>query len=78
MMCCADLQGDLQLGDVAAKGFRTLWEGTKATRHRLQHMQGRFEGVCADCGGINWYETTPQMKASARKRAEALGIASGR
>ena len=77
MMCCADLRGDLQLGNVATEGFRALWEGMAATRHRMRHMEGRFEGVCGDCGGINWYETTPQMKANARDRAEVLGVASG-
>ncbi len=77
MMCCADLRGELQLGNLATEGFRSLWEGELATRHRLQHMAGRFEGICGECGGINWYETTSKMKASARRRAEALGINSG-
>ena len=76
MMCCADLQGELQLGNVATEGFRALWEGEVATRHRMQHLVGRFEGVCGECGGINWYQITPKMKASARRRAETLGIKS--
>lgn len=74
MMCCADLRGELKLGSVVESGFRALWDGETATRHRLAHMAGRFEGVCAGCGGINWYETTPQMKTATRKRAAALKL----
>jgi len=74
MMCCADLRGELQLGNLASTGFRELWEGEQATRHRMAHLSGQFGGVCQSCGGINWYETTAKMKASARDRAKALGI----
>ena len=74
MMCCADLRGELQLGNLSSTGFREMWNGERATRHRMAHMAGRFEGICGSCGGINWYETTAKMKASARRRAEALQI----
>ncbi len=55
MMCCADLQGALDLGAVDEAGFRALWNGPKARAERRAHLAGRFEGVCASCGGINWY-----------------------
>lgn len=74
MMCCADLRGELSLGSLRERGFLELWHGPKATSERLKHMQGRFEGVCAGCGGINWYATTPAMEAEARARATALGL----
>jgi MoaA/NifB/PqqE/SkfB family radical SAM enzyme len=74
MMCCADLRGELNLGSLAEHGFRDLWNGTKATQRRLAHLSGRFEGVCAGCGGINWYEVTPDMEAAARQRGSALGL----
>jgi len=55
LLCCADLQGELDLGSVWEHGFRALWEGLRARELRRHHLAGRFEGVCAGCGGINWY-----------------------
>jgi len=75
MMCCADLRGELDLGSLAEHGFRELWDGPKATAKRLEHMANRFEGVCAGCGGINWYQTTDEMTARARARGAELGLA---
>ncbi len=74
MMCCADLQGELGLGSLETHGFRELWDGPQATRFRVDHMAGRFNGVCAGCGGINWYETTASMEAAAQARASELGL----
>jgi len=74
LMCCADLGSELQLGSLREHGFRELWEGERATRLRLDHLKGRFEGVCAGCGGINWYTTTPDMVASAEARGVELGL----
>ena len=74
LMCCADLHSELQLGDLRTASFRTLWEGPRATQLRLDHLAGRFEGVCAGCGGINWYDTTPEMVSSARARGRSLGL----
>lgn len=75
LMCCADLHSELILGELGEHGFLELWQGPRATSMRLAHLAGRFEGVCAGCGGINWYETTPEMAASARARAVELGLA---
>ena len=75
MMCCADLRGELSLGSLASNSFETLWQGALATRRRIDHIEGRFEGVCADCGGINWYETTEAMRVAARARADVLAKA---
>lgn len=72
--CCADLQSELRLGSLALASFRTLWEGAGATRLRMEQLTGRFTGVCAGCGGINWYTTTPAMAAAAQSRALALGL----
>jgi hypothetical protein len=77
MMCCADLKGELSLGSLSDRGYRELWEGPAATRARLAHMKGQFEGVCAGCGGINWYDLTPQMSENARQRGYALGLSTG-
>jgi hypothetical protein len=74
LMCCADLRGELDLGSLAEASFRTLWDGEKATRARLAHLAGRFDGVCAGCGGINWYALRSEDAAAARARGAALGI----
>ena len=72
LMCCADLQGELILGKLAEEGFRALWEGPRATRTRMDHLAGRFSGVCAGCGGINWYDLDPDRVQATRARARAL------
>jgi len=74
MMCCADLRGELSLGSLAERGFLELWNGPRATEERLKHLNGRFEGVCGGCGGINWYTTTTDMADQARQQGEALGL----
>ena len=54
-VCCADLHGEMVLGQLGVRGFRELWDGSMARSLRAAHLEGRFEGVCAGCGGINWY-----------------------
>jgi len=77
LMCCADLHSSLDLGSLDRQSFRTLWDGPNATARRMEHLAGRFRGACAACGGINWYETTPAMAATARARAAELGLEVG-
>ncbi len=74
LMCCADLHSELDLGALGGQTFRALWEGPRATRTRLEHLAGRFRGVCAGCGGINWYALEPWMAEGTRARAGALGL----
>lgn len=74
LMCCADLRGELDLGSLDDASFRALWEGPTATARRLAHLDGRFEGVCAGCGGINWYRLAPEHAAATRARGRALGL----
>ena len=63
MMCCVDLSGKLDLGDLKAHSFRALWEGEAAQAMRIAHIRGQFDkvGPCGSCGGINWYETSPEF-----------------
>ncbi len=63
MMCCADLEGELDLGSLADRSFRALWEGSDAVQRRLSHVRGAFDevGPCEACGGINWYQTPPAV-----------------
>ena len=74
LMCCADLGSELALGSLAEADFRTLWEGERATRLRLDHLAGRFRGVCAACGGVNWYPLPPDAAARTRRRARELDM----
>jgi len=74
MMCCADLGGELDLGSLDEAGFRTLWEGPAALKKRVDHIEGRFEGVCADCGGINWYTTTNEVVEDTLRRRDADAV----
>lgn len=74
LMCCADLHSELDLGSLDERSFTELWRGPTATSRRLQHLDGRFEGVCAGCGGINWYAMTDAMAQQARTRAAELGL----
>ncbi len=66
MMCCADLPGELELGDLRVSTFRELWESEEAVRRRLAHVRGAFDevGPCLSCGGINWYKTPPDIVRS--------------
>jgi radical SAM protein with 4Fe4S-binding SPASM domain len=74
MMCCADLGGQLALGSLRDKRFKELWWGRQASATREEHLQGKFNGVCESCGGINWYTLTPEMVAQARKHADEIEI----
>jgi len=59
IVCCSDLRGELQLGSLKNTSFSGLWLGEKAQKIRDQHRKKIFEGVCKSCGGINWYDLTP-------------------
>ncbi len=77
LMCCADLGGELDLGSLDHNSYQSLWEGAKATKRRLDHLAGRFEGVCAGCGGINWYTLSAEQADDARRRGRELGLSPG-
>ena len=74
MLCCADLQGEMSLGNLNKSSFLELWQGSKATKKRLQHLNNDFTGVCADCGGINWYSLPEDAAERVHARAEELGV----
>jgi len=74
LMCCADLHSELDLGDLSEHSFASLWQGRDATRQRLAHLDGRFEGVCKGCGGINWYSLSDARAEQARARGRALKL----
>lgn len=76
LLCCSDLRGELDLGSLAEHGFRELWEGPKAQAVRLAHLDGRFEGVCAGCGGINWYRLGEGVAEATRAGRPFSGAAS--
>lgn len=62
MACCADVDGEIPVGNLREATFEELWEGPLMTRYRLWHIEGRFENIpkCLACGGINFYKMTPE------------------
>lgn len=62
MACCADVDGQIEVGNLKEKSFEELWEGPLMTRYRLWHIEGDFEQMpkCFHCGGINFYKMTPE------------------
>ncbi len=59
-VCCADVRGQIEVGNVAEADFDTLWNGPRMTRYRIWHILGQFDRMplCAGCGGINFYRMT--------------------
>jgi len=58
MACCADVDGEILIGNVKNDTFQALWEGKKMTQYRLWHIEGAFHKIpkCLNCGGINWIQ----------------------
>ena len=61
MACCADVDGEIAVGNLRDADFDALWFGEAMTRYRLLHIEGRFEEIpkCWSCGGINFYKMSP-------------------
>jgi radical SAM protein with 4Fe4S-binding SPASM domain len=61
MACCADVDGEIAVGNLRDADFDELWFGEKMTEYRLLHVEGRFEAIpkCWSCGGINFYKLEP-------------------
>jgi radical SAM protein with 4Fe4S-binding SPASM domain len=59
--CCADVDGEIDVGNLRDGTFDELWFGEAMTRYRLWHIEGRFEEMpkCWSCGGINFYKMSP-------------------
>jgi radical SAM protein with 4Fe4S-binding SPASM domain len=62
MACCADVDGDIAVGNLRDADFDELWFGEKMTEYRLLHIEGRFEEIpkCWSCGGINFYKMSAE------------------
>ncbi len=60
VVCCADTDGAIPLGNVGTDGFVSLWQGRAMTRIRLAHLLGTLDDYpfCAACGGFTFYELT--------------------
>jgi radical SAM protein with 4Fe4S-binding SPASM domain len=74
LLCCADLQSEMSLGNLQHHSFGDLWNSRKAVQKRMEHLQGTFTGVCDDCGGINWYDLSKKQKEDTKQRAKNLGL----
>lgn len=55
MLCCADLEGQMALGNLHNAKFSELWLSEQARTRRRAHLAGLFDDKCQDCGGVNWY-----------------------
>ena len=62
MACCADVDGEIAVGNLRDADFDQLWFGEQMTEYRLLHIEGRFEAIpkCWSCGGINFYKLSPE------------------
>ncbi len=58
MACCADVDGEIEVGSLRDATFEELWEGPKMNAYRIRHILGEFERIprCLHCGGINFYK----------------------
>lgn len=61
-VCCADVAGEIRVGNLRDATFAELWFGETMNRYRLWHVEGRFEEMprCQACGGINFYKMGPE------------------
>ncbi len=61
MACCADVDGEISVGNLRDAAFDELWFGETMTEYRMLHIEGRFEAIpkCWSCGGINFYKMEP-------------------
>ncbi len=55
MLCCADLEGQMTLGNLKTDRFTDLWLSETARQRRREHLAGEFNDKCTSCGGVNWY-----------------------
>ncbi|MEE2829614.1 MAG: SPASM domain-containing protein [Myxococcota bacterium] len=76
MACCADVDGDIAVGNLRDADFDQLWFGEAMTHYRLLHIEGRFEEIdtCWTCGGINFYKMTPEEVRSYLTEVDRLDL----
>ena len=61
MACCADVDGEISVGNLRDHEFEDLWFGEQMNEYRSLHIAGRFQEIpkCWSCGGINFYKMSP-------------------
>ena len=62
-VCCADVEGEVRVGNLADADLNELWNGDTMRRYRVWHIKGEFHRMpkCASCGGINFYKLTAEQ-----------------
>jgi len=70
MVCCADTDGAIEVGNVAKRGFVDLWRGARVNEIRLAHLTGDLDTLpyCEACGGFTWYELRPDEARETLRR----------
>ena len=63
MVCCADVDGAIAVGNVSEDGFVKLFNGPEMTRIRLAHLTGKLGRLpfCQACGGFTYYELSEEQ-----------------
>lgn len=76
MACCADVDGEIAVGNLRDAAFDELWFGETMTEYRMLHIEGRFEEIpkCWSCGGINFYKMSPEEVRSYLEENERLDL----
>lgn len=76
MACCADIDGEIAVGNLRDADFDELWFGPEMTRYRLLHIEGRFDAMpkCWSCGGINFYKIEPKEVHAYLEEADRLDL----
>ncbi|NOZ87615.1 MAG: hypothetical protein GXP49_15390 [Deltaproteobacteria bacterium] len=57
-VCCADVEGEIKVGNLKDADFDELWFGSRMNEYRAWHLRGEFHKMpkCETCGGINFYK----------------------
>ncbi len=76
MVCCADVDGAIEVGNVRDDGFVSLWGGPTMTRIRLAHLTGRLGRLpfCQACGGFTYYELSEEQIRTYLERIGRLDL----
>ncbi len=76
MACCADVDGEISVGNLRDYDFEDLWFGEQMTEYRLLHIAGRFEAIpkCWSCGGINFYKMAPEEIRSYLEETDRMDL----
>ncbi len=76
MVCCADVDGAIAVGNVRDHGFVSLWTGARMEAVRLAHLRGDLDGIplCRSCGGFTVYRLDAERARDTLERAGRMDL----